>query len=489
MAQTNPPYRLVWSNVSEGSYTLLAVARDRYGPVVTSTPPVGIIVASTTTNLPVFSWSNVVCQVAESAGSVTLHVLKNANSVAATVNYATLNGSATANSSAPDYGAAQGQLSFAAGELVRPLTLPIYEDTLSESNQFFTVTLSLPSSGTLAGPDTATVWILDNDEQSTNSLTQIVPPPLPPSPLGSLRVNLQPAAALGQWRFTWEFDWRDGGGAARGLPAGNYEIEFKPLGNYTQPAPTVVPVLAGLTNEFTFVYTNTALPQLGSLTLTLEPALLATNTDVNQRAQWRRQGETTWHDSGESLHELPAGTYVVQFKSVAGWATPASRLMSVVANQNNLLAAQYYVVNPEPGNEPRALDFSEVNLSYAARLPYAVCGQLLSDLGWGSGAVVKERLVLTAAHVVFDDRALTYLPASGVKWFFQRHAGDFEPAPQTPRGWCVLAGYAAQRQADGTPGLASVASQNLDVAALYFLESAGRGGLPGRLGPDGGAGH
>ena len=72
-------------------------------------------------------------------------------------------------------------------------------------------------------------------------------------------------------------------------------------------------------------------------------------------------------------------------------------------------------------------------------------------------------VVLTAAHVVFDDRALTYLPASGVKWFFQRHAGVYEPAPQTPRGWVVLGGYAAQRTADATPGVTAGAPRGVTM--------------------------
>lgn len=58
----------------------------------------------------------------------------------------------------------------------------------------------------------------------------------------------------------------------------------------------------------------------------------------------------------------------------------------------------------------------------------------------------------------------------------------YEPGPQTPRGWIVQDGYAAQRTVEGTPGASAPASQELDVAALYFVgETPGRGGYSGYL--------
>src|SRR5688572_13314993 len=130
-------------------------------------------------------------------------------------------------------------------------------------------------------------------------------------------------------------------------------------------------------------------------------------------------------------------------------------------------------------------------------LPYAFVGQLRSDIGASTGFVVKPRVVATAAHAVFDDASLTAAPlgtpvneseqvepfaAKGLQWLFQRDRGTFEPKPQIPRGFYVLSGYASQRIADRTAGESTPDSQNLDVAALYFLEDAGRGGSSGYLG-------
>jgi hypothetical protein len=105
-----------------------------------------------------------------------------------------------------------------------------------------------------------------------------------------------------------------------------------------------------------------------------------------------------------------------------------------------------------------------------------------SDVGTATGFVVKPRVVATAAHAVFDEGTLSY--TTGRSGSFQRDRGTYEPKPQSPRGFYIFEGYAAQRAAEGTPGESSPESQNLDVAALYFLEDAGRGGSSGYLGSD-----
>jgi hypothetical protein len=56
--------------------------------------------------------------------------------------------------------------------------------------------------------------------------------------------------------------------------------------------------------------------------------------------------------------------------------------------------------------------------------------------------------------------------------------------PLVPRGWYVFDGYAAQRRSDNSPGLSTPASQNLDAAAMSFLEDAGRGGYGGYVSSD-----
>ena len=40
---------------------------------------------------------------------------------------------------------------------------------------------------------------------------------------------------------------------------------------------------------------------------------------VEAGAQWRRQGTTTWFDSGETEFNVPEGNYIIEFKTVPGW--------------------------------------------------------------------------------------------------------------------------------------------------------------------------
>jgi hypothetical protein len=118
--------------------------------------------------------------------------------------------------------------------------------------------------------------------------------------------------------------------------------------------------------------------------------------------------------------------------------------------------------------------------------PFAFNGQLLSDGRSGSGVAVAGNVVLTAAHLVFNDQTLSY--ARQVSWFFQREAGVFEPQPLTARGWYLLSSYAVQRTNDLSGGLgpdqSSPQSRNMDVAAIYFPSSVAGGGHGGYLPSD-----
>src|SRR4029453_18314838 len=80
--------------------------------------------------------------------------------------------------------------------------------------------------------------------------------------------------------------------------------------------------------------------------------------------------------------------------------------------------------------------------------PFCYNGQIKSRVGVGSGVVVKEGVVLTAAHLVFDDKNLEWVDAFDIQWLFQRYRGQHEPVAQRPYGTVILAGYAAQRTND-----------------------------------------
>ena len=434
---------------------------------------------------PRFAWSNAAVNVGERDVTVTLLVTRNFNGLA-TVNYATGDGSATA---VADYDATAGQLQFQNGQFVKPITVTILDDSVVEGNHAFSVTLSqpltngVPLPNGLASPAVATVTIVDDDLPMGSSFLTVKPvTPINPNALGSLRVFLTGDTNLGQWRLPWERSWRNSGDTAGGLQPGLYDVEFKLLSGFLPPAPVTVAVNAASTTLSTNGYTFLVSTPAGSLTVFLDPAEVATDGNVGCRGQWSIPGHA-FLNSGATVTGLPAGSYTVTFKGLeasCGWSVPLPRDATVRPGLSNSFRASY-VTNVAGPAVPAALVFAtEIQPYYDnTAQPYTYCGQITTEYGSGSGVVVKERVVLTAAHVVFDDFNLGW--AGNARWFFQRHAPEYNPAPQEVRGYYVNSGYAARRQAEGTPGVSTTASFDLDVAALYFYEAAGRGGYGGYL--------
>lgn len=82
-------------------------------------------------------------------------------STAATVNYTTQNGTASAGS---DYLSTSGTLTFAPGETTKNIVVSLLNDAPAEPTETFNVILSSPTGGTSLGtPSTFVVTILDND--------------------------------------------------------------------------------------------------------------------------------------------------------------------------------------------------------------------------------------------------------------------------------------------------------------------------------------
>jgi hypothetical protein len=108
----------------------------------------------------VFKLSAATYSVNEAAGVATIRVTRTGTTAAASVRYATSNGSATAGA---DYTSTSGVLNFPVGVAALSFTVPINNDLLDEANETFNVTLSSPSGGTLGSPATAVVTIADNE--------------------------------------------------------------------------------------------------------------------------------------------------------------------------------------------------------------------------------------------------------------------------------------------------------------------------------------
>jgi hypothetical protein len=154
-----------------GADTLTIVTDDQgflgSGGAKTDTDSVALTVAPGSA----FQFDSPGYQVGESDGLVTLTVTRAGDiSTAATVNFATVNGTASDRS---DYEGAAGTLQFAPGQFSANFSVLINEDSLVEGTETFTATLSNPQGTGVAldGQTTATVTILDNaSEPATNAV-------------------------------------------------------------------------------------------------------------------------------------------------------------------------------------------------------------------------------------------------------------------------------------------------------------------------------
>jgi hypothetical protein len=205
-------------------------------------------------------------------------------------------------------------------------------------------------------------------------------------------------------------------------------------------------------------------------------------------AGWRFLGDTNAFYASNFTTNLLPGTYLIEFAGpFDGRSTPPSASIQVVAGQATFLQVAYpFVAFPPRGvSLPAPVPADEI--SDVVDYPFGFNGQLQTDVGYGSGVVVQTNVVLTAAHLVFNDQTLAYV--SGAYFFLQNDVPNYTPSPMTARGWYVLSGYAEQRtndlsSGDYGPDESSPQSRNFDVAALYFQTPVAEGGYAGYLPSD-----
>lgn len=401
-------------------------------------------------------------------GNVTVRVQRNFTTPAS-VDYEAQNGTAVAG---VNFGVTRGTLAFGDGELSKTIAVPLVNGDLGQGVLYFSVQLSNPSgTGVVGAPGSVGIFLLNafSSDLSVSKL-QAVAPAAAPVANGSVSVTLTPAEAGGQWRLFGATAWRNFGESAAGLAPGNYQLQFRPAVGYVTPAPQVAVVTeANPAVVATADYAASTSGETGSLTVTLAPADLG---------GWRLLGEGAFRSSGGSASSLPAGSYLVEFAPVPGRATPDRREVFIASGQVTAITQTYLLADSDTGLKPAPE--SGLPASDPRHLPAtSFTGRIQTDNGAGTGFVPLDRIVLTAAHVLFDDGALAFV--TGTRWIFQQDPGVFETPPQIPRGTYVLEGYSAQRAADASPGTSTPASQRLDAAAMYFLEPSARGGQSGYL--------
>jgi V8-like Glu-specific endopeptidase len=310
-------------------------------------------------------------------------------------------------------------------------------------------------------------------------------PYTPPPLTGALTVTLDPPEAYGQWRFPWELEWHGSGTTATHLPAGSYALEFRSVPGWLAIPPSLSDVVI---QSGGVSITNRYYPTLGSADTSSGAGTLTVNLGVNPPAGagWQLLGATPFLASGFTTNLLP-GTYLIEFAAVSGRVKPPSQAVQVSAGSRTSLSVNYFLAQTPPSGVllPFPVDLSN-DVNDETVYPFGFNGQLQSDNGYGSGVAVEDNVVLTAAHLVFNDQTLSYV--NHAYWFFRRDSPLNEPLPQEARAFYLLDGYAAQRTNDlasgYSPDQSTPPSRNLDVAAVYFLDSVAAGGHGGYLPSD-----
>ena len=153
--------------LSEGSETVNLALTSPTGGVL-GTPNTAVLTITDNDGQPTLQFSSATNSVGEGGGTITLTVTRTgAVGNVVSVDYATAGGAATSGGSCTagvDFIAASGSLSFAAGVTSQTFNVTICDDSVFESSENFTATLSNAGGGAAIGmPSTETITITDND--------------------------------------------------------------------------------------------------------------------------------------------------------------------------------------------------------------------------------------------------------------------------------------------------------------------------------------
>ena len=305
--------------------------------------------------------------------------------------------------------------------------------------------------------------VVDTDTVNVSvSLSQTTPASLPVVSGNTLTLDLPSPAA--KWRLSSEFLWHGDGESAAGIVVGaTYQIE--------------IIAFPGSTEVLTTYITTTGPNSTEVIELELVEPETSTSIvsfpETSQGFAWRLVGEAVWRnvtDDNDALAEdivftLPIGDHRIEFKPVAGFTTPQSRAITVTTEETLVLDwAEYLRIN----NFDLAKTFNVTPSPNLGADPYQYVGMIRSPLGRGTGTVVAERVVLTAAHLFFDPNGLQW---ADTQWFSRQQQGAHQAPPISPRGVLYQTSYAKLIAPDSVQG--NVADlpedpQEVDFAVLYF---------------------
>lgn len=209
------------------------------------------------------------------------------------------------------------------------------ESTTTDSNGYYKIYVPYNWSGTVA--------VLKDDYEFTPSYkayTNVISNKTGQNftgvaPTGSLKISISPQAAIeagAQWRRINTSTWKDSGSTETGIPVGGYEVEFRSITGWTNPANKTGTIIKDQLSSNSGSYTQ----QVGALKISISP-----QGAIDAGAEWRRVNTSTWRASGYTESNVPVGGYEVEFKSIAGWTTPSNKTGTVLNGQLSTNSGSY----------------------------------------------------------------------------------------------------------------------------------------------------
>jgi hypothetical protein len=184
--------------VRPGTYTVTAQGpglSSPYSQVVT----VGSVNKRVDFTPSTIQFGSLVFRAQENAGSATITITRGGDAAsAASVDYATADGSATAGS---DYTAVSGTVQFGPGERARTFSVPLLDDPAREGGEVVRLTLSNPAGVDQLGGPSQAVLVIGDDEPNDDGLyvsalyRDLLGQPPPPDSLSTYQQQLDTARA------------------------------------------------------------------------------------------------------------------------------------------------------------------------------------------------------------------------------------------------------------------------------------------------------
>jgi hypothetical protein len=254
-------------------------------------------------------------------------------------------------------------------------------------------------------PATQTVTVVAG--QATNvSGVYLVP--------GSVQVAINPPAAVtagAQWALDGGA-WQPSGFTLGNVSPGLHTINYLPLTSWQTPATQTVAVVSGQFTNLAATYVP-----LGTLQVSLGP----TNV-LGLGAVWRVDG-AAWQTNGAGVTNLAAGTHVISYTNILGWATPANQTVTIALNQT-LATNGVYV--QQFGN-------LQVSLSPAGAVGVGAQWQL------DNGAFQNSGVTLT--NIAAGNHLVSYAPVAG--WTAPTNQTVTITSNQTTRVTAIYSGQGA----------------------------------------------